>query len=914
MKAVKSVILTLGVLVFISSCIKENELPVDNNEGFGQELTFFATRESSDTRSVLQDGDKVFWSPNDSITLFVVDSRNRSYKRYTFRSTNEEPAASATFKGVVDELPDSPVFYAIHPASKTSTLPYSGDRNGDFVLDVPSFQYVGDDRFDSFMTVATSDSYDLSFRHVMSGFSFSVTRDDIKSIQVDCDRGENFPLSGFFYVDLSDLDGMEGIFGAGWQGFYGGNGISTTVLPSQGEYFVPGKTYYVALPKRYLPSLRLIYRTDTEYAIYKHSGYLECTRGKVYSIGSRDGDLTFYPDETIERAQITKVSDYLTGDVRRVEFITESDLVTDCIVPSNYYPVYAEVAGTTVKFHTKAPAFSTTLVEGLFTGIQNTVEYIDMGVFDFIDGGMSFMNLKQLKQVDLSEVRTKTVTDMSGCFMGCESLESVDLSSLDTRNVYYIAGMFSECKSLTEIDLSALDLSSAKDMMLMFEKCDKLEEVRFNPNVTITPTRTGWMFYDCFNLAKVDVSSFDMSKSTNISQMFGNCFSMRDLTLGEFDFGEFTDNKVQLFMYMASKSKACKITCGEEVMERLRSQEGQATTFLRLKYITWYRTGEATPAYCPPDFSGLYESTDYSQNGQLKVIQSASVGNGINIMIVGDYYSDRLIADGTYDNDMRAVAEAIFTEEPFKTFRNMFNVYQVNVVSPHEDVSGIGALETSSGGGMLSGNQKLTLLYFPDQLKDDKLYQSVVIVLTNTNLEGGTVDWGFGPNGASDTASGDYGSGISMMYITKQNSDERFRETIHHEFGHAFPKLADEYWYPDENQSLVETWDIEAIEHLQSLGYLKNISVTNDPAKVPWSKFLSIDRYVSAGLGIYEGGYRYSYGVWRPTEDSIMRFNTGGYNAPSREAIYYRIHKLAYGDEWEYSFEDFLEYDMINFQ
>ena len=43
-----------------------------------------------------------------------------------------------------------------------------------------------------------------------------------------------------------------------------------------------------------------------------------------------------------------------------------------------------------------------------------------------------------------------------------------------------------------------------------------------------------------------------------------------------------------------------------------------------------------------------------------------------------------------------------------------------------------------------------------------------------------------------------------------------------------------------------------------------------------------------------------------------MRHNTGGFNAPSREAIYYRIHKLAYGDNWVYNFEDFVTWDAKN--
>ena len=43
-----------------------------------------------------------------------------------------------------------------------------------------------------------------------------------------------------------------------------------------------------------------------------------------------------------------------------------------------------------------------------------------------------------------------------------------------------------------------------------------------------------------------------------------------------------------------------------------------------------------------------------------------------------------------------------------------------------------------------------------------------------------------------------------------------------------------------------------------------------------------------------------------------MNDNTGGFNAPSREAIYYRIHKLAYGSLWSYDYEAFVSYDSRN--
>ena len=49
-----------------------------------------------------------------------------------------------------------------------------------------------------------------------------------------------------------------------------------------------------------------------------------------------------------------------------------------------------------------------------------------------------------------------------------------------------------------------------------------------------------------------------------------------------------------------------------------------------------------------------------------------------------------------------------------------------------------------------------------------------------------------------------------------------------------------------------------------------------------------------------------------PTEDSMMNSNKGKFNAPSREAIYYRIHKLAYGTSWKYDYETFVSWDAKN--
>ena len=75
--------------------------------------------------------------------------------------------------------------------------------------------------------------------------------------------------------------------------------------------------------------------------------------------------------------------------------------------------------------------------------------------------------------------------------------------------------------------------------------------------------------------------------------------------------------------------------------------------------------------------SGPYTSTDYSQDGVVKTLQTATKGNGIDLVLMGDAYSDRLIADGTYDKTMNIAMEKFFAVEPYKSFRDHFNVYAV---------------------------------------------------------------------------------------------------------------------------------------------------------------------------------------------------------------------------------------------
>ena len=300
------------------------------------------------------------------------------------------------------------------------------------------------------------------------------------------------------------------------------------------------------------------------------------------------------------------------------------------------------------------------------------------------------------------------------------------------------------------------------------------------------------------------------------------------------------------------------------------------------------------PAQGPPP----YASTDFSKDGEVLTLQQATVGNGINIVFMGDAYVDKdMAAGGLYETVMRRAMEEFFAIEPYKTFRNRFNVYAVKVVSLNDRIGNgcTTALGTSFGNGteVFGDNDKCYeyALKVPGITKRDNL---LVTVLVNTYRNVGTTTMT-----VSTQSSVAYSS-------TFGNELDDFGSIVRHESGgHGFAFLDDEYVV---NQNAAPEWFInDRIEKYEKYGWFSNVDFTNDPEKVKWSAFLSDSRY-QGKVGLFEGAL-FATGVWRPSENSMMRDDLEYFNAPSRWAIYQRIMKLSGED---YSFEKFLEYDAVN--
>lgn len=89
-----------------------------------------------------------------------------------------------------------------------------------------------------------------------------------------------------------------------------------------------------------------------------------------------------------------------------------------------------------------------------FENLYNCSEIIDLHNIDtsnIKDMSYMFSNCKNITKLDLSNFNTKNVTDMSCMFMCCENLELLNLRNFDTRKVKNFSGIFQLCLQLSTI-------------------------------------------------------------------------------------------------------------------------------------------------------------------------------------------------------------------------------------------------------------------------------------------------------------------------------------------------------------------------------------------------------------------------------------------------------------------------------
>ena len=288
-------------------------------------------------------------------------------------------------------------------------------------------------------------------------------------------------------------------------------------------------------------------------------------------------------------------------------------------------------------------------------------------------------------------------------------------------------------------------------------------------------------------------------------------------------------------------------------------------------------------------------------------LQKATKGNngGINIVLLGDGFNAKDIASGDYLKDIKQEVEYFFGIEPYKTYRDYFNVYTAIPLSTESGVGTVNTIRynrfntTFTGGVGLKADYDEVFSYAlgAPTVNKGNLNQTLIIIVPNSTDYGGICQmW-------------EDGSAIAFCPQSTYGYPLDTRGVIQHEAGgHGFGKLGDEYIY---HNAFIDFCDCTCCGHVlefngaKSLGWYDNLELTGKMHSVGWSHLIFDDRY-SDIVDIYEGGYMHNRGVFRSEPNSCMNNDIPYYSTISRESIVKRI--KAYAGE-TYSFEDFVKND-----
>ena len=295
-------------------------------------------------------------------------------------------------------------------------------------------------------------------------------------------------------------------------------------------------------------------------------------------------------------------------------------------------------------------------------------------------------------------------------------------------------------------------------------------------------------------------------------------------------------------------------------------------------------------------------------DGDIITNQTATVGNGVNIVFMGDCFDAKDIAEGYYKEIMDEAIGYFFAVEPYTTYRDYFNVYTVIGHSPDSGLPTTYSInqESKFGSQYAYGNDGFQFkfddskcfeyAYKVPSITMDNLSQTLIVLVENSNVYGGeTRMWGDN-------------SAIAVCSIIRGNYPNDFRGVVQHEAGgHGFGKLADEYVYTGNfiDMCSCEAGHVKEFLQGQNNGWYQNLSLNANIYDVPWSHMI-FDPQFSNSVDMYEGGYFHQRGVFRSEPNSCMNNNVPYFSAISREQIVKRI--MEYAGE-EYTFEKFKEKD-----
>jgi hypothetical protein len=310
---------------------------------------------------------------------------------------------------------------------------------------------------------------------------------------------------------------------------------------------------------------------------------------------------------------------------------------------------------------------------------------------------------------------------------------------------------------------------------------------------------------------------------------------------------------------------------------------------------------------------------DYEQeeDGCL-TLQQHTKGNGIDIVFAGDGWDGLTISDGSYLDLVKYQTECFFAVEPYRSMRDYFNVYVTFPLSQERGVNTMytyvnnrfgtlygmnelpGVNETNTSSELITeSDEVMDYVVGKSPLRYDNLWRSLIVLVPNTTDYDGHTE--LMANGGA----------LCICPPSDKPYPRDTRGVIQHEAGgHGFGKLGDE----EIVRNAFATTNIkQKVEEMHGRGWYQNLSTTGKLSQVPWADFIFDTRY-SDYVDVYEGGFGYTRGIYRPEANSCMNYGIPYYNTPSRLDIWKRIKEYA-GESWtmqEFYAQDTFEWGPTN--
>lgn len=284
-------------------------------------------------------------------------------------------------------------------------------------------------------------------------------------------------------------------------------------------------------------------------------------------------------------------------------------------------------------------------------------------------------------------------------------------------------------------------------------------------------------------------------------------------------------------------------------------------------------------------------------------LQKHSKGNGIDIVFMGDGWTGADISSGEYLDMVRQQTEYFFGIEPYKSHREYFNVYVTFPLSQEKGVNTMHTYVNNRFGTLYGHTDEFTIDHLLTEM--DEVYKYAVDKTPMTEGDRWKGQLILIPN--SDEYEGvtlfreNDNCALSLCPPSSRPYPQDTRGTVQHEAcGHGFGKLGDENV---KYQAWATPNILGQIEGYHNRGWYRNLATTSKMNQVWWADMIFDPRY-SDQVDVFEGGYGYMRGVFRPENNSCMNYGIPYFNAPSRKDIMWRIldySGVGYSDDYFYS-------------